>query len=488
VNLPISELHHRVFDVAVVGAGPAGLAAADILSGYDLETVVIDEQARAGGQILRQPPETFRVENWLPSALYRQTKHVLRSVGSRTNIGWLFSTTVLGLVRHSESRTGEGGSRYELWIQNEDSCAVINARVVLLAPGCYERPLAFPGWTMPGVMGVGAIQGFLKGQQFVPGNRFLLAGSHPLQLVVADQLIAAGGSVAGVVFTQRRRDAMSMMQSPLVMLRASRELLETAGIMWRLRRAGVPMRFGSSIVGVEGNEAVERAIVAPIAPDGTVDSGRARTIDCDRVGLCHGFAVSSELARQAGADVRYVPQSGGWLVDHDRWFQSSVDHLFVAGEVTGMAGANASLEKGRIAALGALLTLCKISERNAVRQASAARRRLERLQRFATELNRLSRPPAGLADSVMSEDTIICRCESVTLEDLCKALDEHKYIRSANAAKLATRAGMGMCQGRFCGDNVSKLLAQARGLAPSDVGTFHVQFPVKPLNLGLLRN
>ncbi len=469
---------HR--DVAIVGAGPAGLGAAAVLREHGVEVTLIDEQPRAGGQILRQPPRTFSVERWLPAKLYDRVKGALRAVDERTDIDWRLSSSVLGILPPSPYRTREHRGGHQLWIQGPSGCYFLHAKTVLVAAGCYERPLAFPGWTLPGVMGAGAIQGFVKSQQLVPGNRFLLAGSHPLQLVVADQLLSAGADVAAVVFTQRVQRALAALAHPRVLLQSSRQFLETAHILRRLRRARVPVIFGASIVGAEGTHWVERATIAML------DSGNTRTLDCDRVGVCHGFLASSELPRQAGACVHWREHAGGWLVDHDEWFESSVRNLFVAGEVTGVAGADAALEKGRVAAAGILRALGRIDDRQAGELAAPVRRRLAGIERFARVLHALARPPQHLADATMTDEAILCRCESIRRGEFARQLRENPHVVSSDAAKLLTRVGMGLCQGRMCGDNAARTLARMRGLSAADVGPFQAQAPVKPVLLGML--
>jgi NADPH-dependent 2,4-dienoyl-CoA reductase/sulfur reductase-like enzyme len=478
---------NRSCDVAIVGAGPSGLAAAEVMRDYGLDVILIDEQPRAGGQILRQPPRSFTVEHWLQARLYSRAKSVLQSMDDARDVDWRLGSTVLGIMRHSAYRTPVNRSPgHELWIQGPSGSEVLHASAVLIAPGCYERPLAFPGWTLPGVMGAGAIQGFVKSQQFVPGNRFVLAGSHPLQLVVADQLVAAGADVAAVIFTQQLRAAAAVLRDPLMMAQHVRQLAETARILWRLKRARVPVMFGSTIARVEGKEVVERATVAALLPDGKIDWDRTETMQCDRVGVCHGFLASSELARQAGVTVKWREHEGGWLADHDEWFESSVARLFVAGEITGVAGADAALEKGRIAAVGLLRALGRIDTLKAQRLARTARRRLGRINRFAAALNLLARPPQGLTNATMTDDTTLCRCESISRGEFQRQLRQNSHVVSADAAKLLTRVGMGMCQGRLCGDNAARLIARERGLTPAEVGTFQAQAPVKPIRLDVL--
>jgi D-hydroxyproline dehydrogenase subunit alpha len=475
-------------EVAIIGAGPSGLAATAVLREHGVGVTIIDEQPRAGGQILRQPPKNFSVAHWLPAKLYDRVKAALHAVNERQDIDWRFQSTVLGIMRPSPYRMQRAAASgaHELWVQGPQGAYLLRARAVLLAPGCYERPLAFPGWTLPGVMGAGAIQGFVKSQQFVPGNRFLLAGSHPLQLVVADQLLSAGARVAAVVFTQRKQQAWSMARHPFIALRQHRQLLETSRILRRLRRANVPVIFDHTIVHAEGPVAVERATIAALDANGTVDTRRTQVFECDRIGICHGFLASSELARQAGVEMHWKDHAGGWLARHDEWLESSIENLFVAGEITSVDGADAALEKGRIAAIGILRSLGRLEDQRARGVAAAAKRRLSQLQTFAAILQELARPPANLALQTMSDDTILCRCESIKFGELKQALTENKHVVSADAAKLLTRVGMGLCQGRMCGDNVARVIAEARGVQPGEVGPFQAQAPVKPVPLATL--
>jgi len=296
--------------IVIVGAGPAGLAAAAVIRDFGLEPVIIDEQLRAGGQILRQPPKTFAVDPWLSKRLYERTKSVLRTVEDSEGIDWRLGSTVLGVMRRSPYNVvGAAGGGHEVWIQGPSSCEALQASAVLIASGCYERPLGFPGWTLPGVMGAGAIQAFVKSQQLIPGDRFVLAGSHPLQLVVADQLVAAGAKVAAVVFTQRPWQAAEILRHPLAILLNARPCIETGKILWRLRRAGVPIMFGHTIVRADGTERIERVTLAKLGLDGRIDRHETLTLECDRLGVCHGFLASTELARQVDATIQWRASS-----------------------------------------------------------------------------------------------------------------------------------------------------------------------------------
>jgi NADPH-dependent 2,4-dienoyl-CoA reductase/sulfur reductase-like enzyme len=453
-------------DVAIIGAGPAGLAAAEVLCGRGLHVAIIDEQQRAGGQFLRQPPASFSVDRWLTAEAYRRARATLDAMQARTDIDWRLGTIALGILRRSGFRNwqaADGG--HELWLQGPAGCGRLSARALVLATGCYERPLAFPGWTLPGAMGAGAIQAFVKSQQFVPGKRFVLAGSHPLQLVVADQLLAAGATIAAIVFTQPRSVAAAALRHPLIVMRHRRQFIEVARILRRLRQAGVPVIYGSSIVRAEGRLALDRA----------------RSVAADCVGICDGFLASSELARQAGARVHWQEDQGGWTVVHDEWFETNVPKLFVAGEITAVAGADAALEKGRIAGTGVLRALDLIDGAAGEQLATAPRRRLAHLWQFASLLGELARPPANLALEILGETTAFCRCEHITRGEFERQLRENPHVTTADAAKLLTRVGMGLCQGRLCGNHAAQLIARQRRMPIESVGVFHAQAPIKPV-------
>ena len=151
-----------------------------------------DGKPGRGGTILRQPPSTLGGRDWLPGATYDDLKAQLHRGEALNGLDWRGGVSVLGLFRQPD--------RFDLLATNRNGRLTIQARRVLVAAGCYDMPTAFPGWTLPGVMSAGGVQAFLKSQQVLPGKRFVLAGTHPLQLLVAYQLRKAGSDVAGVLF------------------------------------------------------------------------------------------------------------------------------------------------------------------------------------------------------------------------------------------------------------------------------------------------
>lgn len=464
-------------DIAIVGAGPAALAAADVLAPFALDVTLIDEQPRAGGQIFRQPPGRFRVASWLPERIYRPGKALLARVSARDNLQWKFGTTVLGVLEN------RGQLAYSLTLGGNGKVERLDAGQVLIASGCYDMPVHFPGSTLPGVMAAGGIQAFVKSQQLVPGERFVFVGTHPLQLIVAHQIHRAGGEVAEVVFAQSFARFIHSCASLDVLSQAGK-LGYIAGVLARLRAAGVSVRFGETIIAASGAESLEAVTLAPVRASGQINRDSRREVRCDRLGLCFGFLSSSELARQVGVRHRWLSDGGGWVSECDEWMGTNKPGVFVAGEIIGVAGVDAAMEAGRLAAFGLLRERGLLEAREAERVAEPVRRRLQRLQKFARRLRAMSDPGWPLLQQMLTADSIVCKCEEVTAEALADFLTKNPVVRGANAMKLGCRVGMGLCQGRYCNYYATQLLAQRSGLGPADVGSFTAQWPAKPVRIG----
>ncbi len=444
------------YDLAVIGAGPAGQAAC-LSIGEGMRIVVIDEQARPGGQILRQPPRSFWVADWMAGAAYRTLKTRLAAFEALRSVDFLGSRSVVGLR--------ETGGGWSLTLAGGSGVEEVSAKRVLIAGGCYDMATPLPGWTLPGVMSAGGVQAFIKSQQLAPGRRLAFAGSHPLQLLVAEQAMKAGADVAVVAFSQPfSRAVTEALKRPFVVIAHLPKLFSVLVGGWRLHQAGVVLRFGSGPVRVEGEDAV-RAL--------HLEGGER--FDCDAVALCFGFMPQSDLPRSAALEMQ-AARPGGWKAVHDEWMRASCPGAYVAGETTGVNGADAAAAGGGLAGLAVALYAVLLSEKEARRRAQPLRRTRRAALRFSEMLAVIADPgPFGARSSV--DDVIICRCEDVTLGELQAALQRCSDI---GAVKLGTRCGMGACQGRNCEHS---LLALA-GEPSAGVTGFTARFPVRPVRIG----
>lgn len=463
-------------EVAIVGGGPAGLAAAAAMQACGLDICLIDEQPRLGGQIYRQPPKGFRVDSWLAGRVYRRGKALLERVERLAELRHVAAATVWALF---PGEPAAGGGHHVLY-ERDGEMGRLEARHVLLATGCYELPVPFPGWHLPGVMSAGGIQTLLKSQRVAAGDEVVLAGSHPLLLVAAEQLLGAGVRLAAVVLSQTPAAAVRALRSPATLLGGFGPLLHAGHCLSRLRRAGVPLLMGHVVAEALGTDAVEAVRVRR-----SDFRGEARVLSCDAVGVCYGFLASSELARQAGARAAWESGSG-WVVEADAFMRSSVQGVSVAGELVGVAGAEAAALSGEIAGLGIAVDCGRLGPDAALARAGALRRRLDKARRFARFLAGLSSPAPQLLRRLATPATLLCRCEEVTVGELSAALNREPGIAGASAVKLLTRVGMGACQGRMCETAVRRLIGDIRGTDLGAISGYAPRAPVKPVPLAAL--
>jgi D-hydroxyproline dehydrogenase subunit alpha len=464
-------------EVVIVGAGPAGLAAATLLAEHAADVLVVDEQRAAGGQIWRQPPAELATGG----GTGRETIAAAERAGAR----FAYETSawaVFGLEAPLDPFAGGREQGLAVGLSGPGGISEVGAQRILLAPGAYDLPVPFPGWTLPGVMGAGGVQAFLKAQRLLPGGRFVLAGAHPLLLTIAGDLLSAGGEVVLLAFAGARPGISDLPRALPAVARNPAALADGARSLRRLARAGVPVEFGQLVVRAEGDGQLESAVLVPV--DGNWrPAGAEQSLACDVLALGYGFSPSTELARQAGCTCRWDGAAGGWVVRHDAWMRTTQPELYAAGEITGVAGAEQALEEGRLAALGILVDLGRASEDQADRLGRPIRRRLRALRRFSGEVQRQFVPRHEALAQLASDETVVCRCEGLTAGTLDSALAENPHLGTADALKLLTRAGMGPCQGRMCEHTVAHLIARATGRSIEAVGTYTARAPVKPIRL-----
>lgn len=464
------------YDLAVVGAGPAGLSAATTAARAGLRVVLIDAAGRAGGQYFRQPPGEVgalapgaahhdhpaflalrddlshyvtqgRIDHLAEHRVWRadpapdaSSAEPAGSVGA-SGRGGGFIVRILGGIREERDK--------ELW-----------ARALLIATGGYDRTLPFPGWDLPGVMTAGATQALLTGSRVEPGRTVVVAGTGPFLLPVAAGLAAAGVRVAGVYEANRPH---RWLEHPYALARNPGRLVEGATYLRELRRAGVPYRTGHAVVEARGSERVETVTATKVDQDWRPVDGTAHVVECDTLAIGVGFVVQLDLPLQLGCTTRPMPD-GGLAVWVDRGQRTSVDGVYAAGEATGIGGAQLALVEGTLAA-GTIAVDLGLRQPAAL-TGPAGRRlaaRRARLAAFAAAMHAAHRVAEGWT-SWLDAKTVICRCEEVEFGSIVAAVED-LGAADARSVKLLTRAGMGMCQGRICGPTVAGLIAHLSGRA-----------------------
>ncbi|MFL6142863.1 MAG: NAD(P)/FAD-dependent oxidoreductase [Labedaea sp.] len=424
MNQPVSR-----YDVAVVGAGPAGLAAATAASGAGRRVVLLDSAPLPGGQYWRHRPEQP------PSGA-----GFAKVTASLDRVDYRAATTVWfaepGFTLHTS-----GGP--------------VAAERVVLATGAHDRVVPFPGWELPGVLTAGGAQALLKGHGVLAGRRIVVAGTGPFLLPVATALAGAGAKVAGVFEANHPLRLATRVRAEA--------LLEAGRYAAGLARHRVPYRTGHTVVAAHGE--VEVSAVTVAGP-----RGRRSRIDCDTLAIGFGFVPALELAALLGC-ATHRDGDANLVVRVDGEQRTSVPGVTAAGEITGIGGAELALVEGAIAG---------------GRTTKELVRRRARLRRFAAALHATFPVPAGWPDA-LADDTIVCRCEEVRFGAV-RAAVTGLGATDARTVKLLTRTGMGWCQGRMCGFATACLAARLSGREPAeaDLAAFaHRPFGA-PVTLGEL--
>jgi D-hydroxyproline dehydrogenase subunit alpha len=460
----------REAEIVIVGGGPAGLAAALEAAAVGAEVVLIDEYLALGGQYYKQVPDGFRLKNIKAEGaeLGEGSEIIERLRASRVET--LAGTLVWGIFDERTLALYRGGATER-----------IRARQLILAPGAQEVPVAFPGWTLPGVLMGGAAQALMVSQRILPGQRVVLAGTGPLQLKVASQFVDAGAEVVAILEASGK-PPMSM-ENALRAFGHWGKMREGLEYWLKIKKAGVPYCAHQVPVRALGNGELASVVVAEVDEDWRVLPGTERTLEADTLCLSYGFLPANQLPRLAGCRIEYHAESGGWATQHDANQETSVAGVYVAGEVGGIGGADVAEEEGRIAAIAALRALGKIPADGLRKPEEKSRARLAEAQRFAQLTRDMMRLKPALFD-LITDDTILCRCEDVSAQAVRAAIaDGEPTLR---AVKIRTRAGMGYCQGRMCGHLIARLIAQQTGAGLDRIELDTPRPPVKPIPLSAL--
>ncbi|WP_186100295.1 NAD(P)/FAD-dependent oxidoreductase [Burkholderia gladioli] len=416
------------YEIVVVGAGPAGLAAARAAAGAGARVAILDDNPRAGGQIWRQGP-VFE-----PAAPLVESLAALRASSVELIAGARVVAALPGRELLVEQASAEAGG------------AILGYDKLIVATGARELLLPFAGWTLPGVTGAGGLQALVKGGVPVRGERIVIAGSGPLLIAALATAREAGANVLAVVEQASARAvrgfALSLAATPSKLVQAARL---TRGFI-----GGVDYLTGGVLRAAHGSSRVEAATIEI--------EGRPRVIECDRIACGYGLVPNLTLPLALGCELR----DGAVAVDARQ--RTSREAVFAAGESTGIGGMELARAEGALAGLAA----AGVDEGD--RRVAALMREREVWRGFAARVARTF-ALGDAARALPPDDTVLCRCEDVTL-------GAARGYADARDAKLQTRCGMGACQGRVCGAAGAALLGWQEAAIPRP--------PFSPVRIGTL--
>lgn len=455
-------------DLLVVGAGPAGLAAATLAAELGVDTMLLDEQPAPGGQIYRAITTTPVTDRGILGEDYWHGASLVAPF-QQSGARYVPGATVWAVAEHTAADPEQG---FEVAYSVAGEARIVHARRLLLATGAQERPFPIPGWTLPGVITAGAAQILLKSAGVVPADRTVLAGSGPLLYLVAWQYLNAGVKIDALLETtppgrmgQALPKIWGFLRSPY--LGKGLKLL-------RAVKAAVPV-----IRSVTALEAVGESKLEGVR---YTAGGVTKMLPAEQLMLHQGVVPNVNLSRAVGAEHRWNEALDCWEPRVDEWGLTSVEGIGMAGDGAGIAGALAAEHRGRLAALQAAHLLGRIDSAKRDSAAAAPREALARAVRGREFFDALYKAPDAFRRP--TGDTIVCRCEEVTAAQVRETVK--LGCSGPNQMKAFLRCGMGPCQGRFCGLTVSEIIAEERGVPTQEVGYYRLRFPTKPLTLGEL--
>ena len=468
---PPGRLVRKQVPLVIIGGGPAGLSAAIAAARAGTRVLVIDENLQAGGQIYRQLPRTFRVND--PAILgtdYLDGKSLLGQAWDLADAITIWNDALVWSVFEPN----------QLAVARDNELVLLDARAIIIASGAYERPVPVPGWTLPGVMTAGGAQVLIKSQRVRPGQRVLLAGTGPLQLVVANHMLSAGMEVLAVAESASTEGVWRMVPD---LMRQPALIKQGLAYIYRLKRAGVQMLRSHVLLGIRGVGKAEQAIVGKVDSRCRSIAGADKTFDVDTVCIGYGLIPSVWLTRMLGCRHVYNPMVGGWVPDFDENMRTDQPGVFVAGDGAGIAGVLVAKRQGTIAGLYAAAHAGSISEGQAQQAARSERKPLASMGKFRRTMDRMYQIYPDLYANV-TDETIVCRCEGVTAGEIRRAIREGTM--NLSDIKKRTRSGMGYCQGANCLPAIVAMLGREFGANPAQIEMMTTRPPARPVPLNLL--
>lgn len=451
------------YDAIVIGAGPAGMAAAITLAQHGARTLLLDEQPGLGGQIYRT------IEESTPAKLRTLGADYARGLALTMRLREAALDYLPGSAVWNITAAGD------VYFSHEGQSRHVTGTHIILATGAMERPVPVPGWTLPGVMTAGALQILLKSSGIVSQGMFL-AGTGPLLYQLAYQYVAAGAPLLVVLdMATKANTRASLRHLPgAVNPTTLHYLWKGFRFFERLARAGVPIYRNVSNLMIQGADKVEAISFR--------HGGKDIRLPAHTIGLHAGVIPNTHIPRALGCAMAWDEAQHCFRPAIDEWGTSSHRNFYVAGDGARVVGARASEQAGHLAALQALHQLGRID--TAARDILATPHRRAHAAHTAIRpfLDRRFAPSAELL--LPADDVTICRCEEITAGQIRAVA--RAGCQGPNQAKAYLRAGMGPCQGRVCGPLVTDLMAEVHAKPPVQIGAYRNRPPFKPLTVGEL--
>ena len=447
------------FDIAIIGAGPAGMRAAITASKEGASVVVLDDKPRGGGLIYKNVTQSPLPDPSKMGVEYLQGKALVNEF-EQCEAEKIFEASVW--------HVGDDGMVHFTRQQQTHS---LSAKEIIVCSGAMERPFPVPGWELAGVMSAGSAQVMLKSEA-VACDDAVFVGTGPLLYLVVAQYLRLGVKVKALVDTTPMSAYIKSVPQAPGAVSQTPMLIKGMGMLASIYRAGVPVYRSCSDIRIEGESAV--------ASISFKSGNKQHQLGTDHVFLHQGVIPNLNITRALGVKHEWNTEQLCWAPKTDEWGQSSEFHISVAGDCGLVVGADGSESMGQITALNLLTKLGYLSEQERDKRSQKAKHKRKQLISFRRFIDKLYRAPD--ADRMPEDpETVVCRCEEKKLGQLKAGFEQG--AKGPNELKVLTRCGMGPCQGRQCGHTISELLAKWQKKPMEEVSYFKLRSPMKLLNL-----
>ena len=462
--------NNQHFNVIIVGSGFAGIAAADVLSDYDLRILIMDENIHFGGQLLRRVPEEWETDSQHKSDKIKRTGFRFVDKVKNKKITLMNKTTLLGVYENNKI----------LIERSREESLTLSCDFLLFATGAREKFIPFKGWTLPGVYSAGMLQVLMKSSGVLPAKEILIAGSGLFLFAAAHEFLRHGGKILGIMEQSSFGNKIKFLPQ---VFHQFPKFLEGGKYLSHIYFSRVPVRYRRHVLEARGEKKLEEVVVGKLDKKGGFISGTEKTYSADVLVTGYGFVPNIEAPQLAGCDLEYAEEKGGWTVQVSDRMETSVKNILAAGEITGVGGAQKSLNEGKLAAYSILEKLGLEDENKLTSLFKKLGKKRKHDLNFVKNFNSLYEiKPETLQE--IPDDTIVCRCENVDMKSIKAAVD--MGCHNPNALKVATRSTMGPCQGRTCAPVIYDILRTLCRKDQEEIGMFTARPPIKPVSIQTL--
>lgn len=456
------------YDAIIVGAGPAGMACSSELANRGLEVAILDEQAGPGGQIYRNITGISEKQRAVLGPDYLEGLSLLDE----------FQQAPLNYL--PKSRVWQASANGDLFYSREAASTRINAPNLVICTGAMERPVPFPGWTLPGVMTCGGMSNLYKDSGLIPSEPTLLAGSGPFLWLVAEHLLELDAPVVAIFDTTPLAQLLPALQEGMGAIKRLDFMMKgvrlIADVYLRARKKKIPIYRNVKELQALGKEELQTVKASC--------GSKELSFNVKTLLVTEGIIPNVALQRQAGCTHTWDPVQRYHHPELDQNGCTSLSSVYVAGDGGFVHGAKAAEYKGRLTALYIIKKMRRIGEDDYQQEVKPLQRKLAAELVARPFIDKLYAPRKDLYS--LKDDTVICRCEGVTAGRV-RSLISDGY-RDHNEIKAMIRCGMGPCQGRMCGSAVLELIAESSGINPAQLRQHRLRPPIKPVSLQELAN